>query len=102
MKKNKFINLILLIALMALVSCKKDEIKPLGAVDIDYEAVEKLNSDGPTLSNDNSNYAPPTLDKMEKESGPWATQANEEAFPYFEGDGTVSEDDVPIYVKEHE
>lgn len=99
--KNKNIFYILILVMILLSSCKKEEVKPFGALDIDYEAVEKINSDGPTLSNDRTEFSPPMAEKTEEESGPWATQSGTEAFPYLEGDGTISEDDVPIYVKEH-
>lgn len=99
--KNKILVYILILVMIMLISCKKEEVKPFGALDIDYEAVEKINSDGPTLSASRSEFSPPMAEKTEEESGPWATQSEKEAIPYFEGDGTISEDDVPIYVKEH-
>lgn len=99
--KNKNLIYILIIAMILLSACKKEEVKPFGALDIDYEAVEKINNDGPTLSSDRSEFNPPMAEKTEEEKGPWATQNESEMFPYLEGDGTISEDDVPIYVKEH-
>ena len=100
--KNKNLFYILIFVMIMISACKKEEVKPYGALDIDYEAVEKMNSDGPTLSPDRSEFTPPMAEKTEEESGPWATQKESEVFPYFEGDGTISEDDVPIFVKEHD
>lgn len=99
MKKNKFVYILILTMIM-LTACKKEEVKPFGAVDIDYEAVERINSDGPTLSADRNDFDPPMAERNQKENGPWATQSSEEVFPYFEGDGTINEGDVPINIEE--
>ena len=62
MKKN-FLSVIILISLILMVSCGKNEKKPFGAEDIDYDKVEGINKEGPAIETDHIENKPPMGDK---------------------------------------
>lgn len=97
---RKSLILTVLVVSMMLFACAKSEKKPFGAENIDYDKVEGINKDGPTLSSDHSENTPPMADKVIVEKGPWHEDqgkveptADKDAFPDY--------GDVPIFEPEH-
>lgn len=61
----KKIYIVISLAIILLVACEKkavEEKKPFGAVDIEYDKVEGINDEGPTMAEFHSENTPPFSD----------------------------------------
>ena len=65
MKKNiKFYTILVVLICIFLVSCDKEEKKPFGAENIEYDKVEGINKDGPQIDLSRPENVPPMADKV--------------------------------------
>lgn len=58
MKKILF-SIVLMMSFLMLFSCAKEEKKPFGAENINYEDIEKLSKDGPVIESEHKENAAP-------------------------------------------
>lgn len=101
MKKSVLKCIFMLICIM-LFSCSKQEKKPFGAADINYEDIEKLGKEGPTIESEHKENMAPFSDlKSTSEIGPESSEdpniskapmADKELYPDYGG--------IPIVTKE--
>lgn len=100
--KKKFFIIAILFLITLCISCNKKEKKPYGAENIDYERVENINKEGPTLTSEHIENAPPISKKTVEEEGPWhIEQSTEKIEPTADWNEFANDGAVPIYEPEH-
>jgi hypothetical protein len=57
--KRKLFLILLLMSSLVLFSCSKEEKKPFGAENINYDDIEKLSKDGPVIESEHKENAAP-------------------------------------------
>lgn len=97
---RKTLVLLSLTACVLLFACVKEDKKPFGAENIDYDKVEGINKNGPTLSATHNENVPPMADKVIVENGPWHNDVGDMP-PMADKDDFPDYGDVPIFDPGH-
>lgn len=93
---RKICLILFLIMCTSLFACaKKINKMPYGAESIDYDKVEGVNKDGPTLSSVHAENVPPMAEKVIVEEGPWHIEGDK-VEPTADMDKYPEYGDVPI------